>query len=164
MSGCMYERAYRMLSLPEITVPESLLVVSLRLWLLDRVYPRPVLPDWRGGLCAIGLGYLADDVVAPLFEALYGRGSWVEVAPLTCSKISSEEINLLTCVSLEQQKRSGELQKMLAGMMFPATARVVMPLIARLTHALDAAGMDLPLRTAPPVAPLRYASGAMTCQ
>ena len=149
----MHEHLYRKMKLHEMSVPESLLVVSLRLWLLERTCRRgSARPDWRGGLCAIGFQHIAADVVEPLFDFLYGNRQGVEVLPLHCTGISREESNLLTCVLLAQHQRTGELKQLLGGYTFPAPGRVVTALLARFAQALEEAGMVLALRTVPPPA------------
>ena len=147
-----FEQCYQSLTLYRASVPETLLIVSLRLWMLGRGCPgdpvqnhSPPIPDWRGGLRSIGLHYLAEDVVLPLFECLYGQAGEDETVPLNASRLSAQEINLLTCIQLTQQRRRDDLRALLAGLFFPATARVVVPLLARLTQALTEAGMALPL-------------------
>ena len=147
MNNDKQEYSYRSLRLPEASVAESLLVVSLRLWMLERNCATDVrLPDWRGGLCAIGFEHIADDVVVPMFEFLYGNRQGIEVLPLHCTRVSWEESNFLVCVMLMQQQRTDELQRLLCSYTFPATARVVMALIARFVGVLEEAGMRLPLR------------------
>ncbi|GIX30994.1 MAG: hypothetical protein KatS3mg124_1466 [Porticoccaceae bacterium] len=153
MAEAGLELGYEDLRLDRASTGESLLAVTLRLWVLERaLVGRARLPDWRGGLAAAGLGPLAETVVEPLFEFLWGNHYGLEVVPLCHRELSAEERALLTWVALLQRGRRDEVRRLLAGYTFPATARVILPLLERLAEAMAAAGLALPGRLAPPPA------------
>lgn len=112
-----------------------------------------MLPDWRGGLCAVGLSHIAEDIVAPLFGTLFfeaqaqSEAEGASPVRLHACRLADEELLLINAVGAIQHRKLDRVRTWVSGYVFPATARVVLPLLTRLAAALEFRGMVLPDRT-----------------
>jgi len=139
---------YPQFALPEATVPESLLLMTIRLWRKSWVVEsKELLPDWRGGLCALGLAHIAEDIVSPLLGSIFYTAESPGAVGLHACSLGREELLVINAIGAIQHRRMAEVRSWVSGLVFPATARVVIPLLTRLAAALEFKGMVLPDRT-----------------
>jgi hypothetical protein len=147
MKKSLHQTPLPEVGLPDTTVAESLLLVTLRLWTITVRDGGTAVADWRGGLQAVGLGHIAGDIVAPLFALFCGTGESARPVVLHSCRLSNEELLFLNSIAAIQHRKVNQVHRWLSGFTFPATARVILPLLTRLAAAMEFKNLVLPVRT-----------------
>jgi hypothetical protein len=131
----------------QLTTPESLLVISFRLWALPYAQPQQTHPDWRAGFQAAGMHDAARAIVDPLLATVFTASRHlINVHRMQCRGVSPEELRFLRCITHYQHENLDDAMEILAAWLHPGGVRVAASLAPRLASAMDAAGLMLPQR------------------
>lgn len=137
------------LMIGQLTTPESLLVISFRLWALPYAQPQQTHADWRAGFHAAGMADAARSIFDPLLATIFTASRHlISVHRAQCRGVSSEEARFLRCMAYFQHDNIDEASEILATWLHPGGARVAASLAPRLASAMEAAGLLLPMREA----------------
>ncbi len=139
--------------LSDLTTPEILLAVTLRLFALPWREPGDDHPDWREGLRIGNLPFWT----ATMFESflqivVLATRRPLDVRCTDCPQLGYDEGRLLQIVSLLQHHRNDEAEAVLESWLPAAACRVALTPAEGLARGLRQAGLVIPLR--PAIVPL----------
>lgn len=137
----------------ELRFAEQFLVWSYRFWAEHRNLPRDLWPNLRTGFGLID----AEDAVLPFVDAMTliaaAHSRPLHIHCVTCRQLGHDEIRLNAVVFSFQSRQFDIGAGLLADFLPPAAVRLVADQLCLVASTLAAAGVRLPPRLVPLVAP-----------